>query len=98
MTKLGIKGFGRVGKAIFRHLMESPEKWDMDIAAISEWNSLGIPNEKYIETLIGLIEKDSLYRKPEFKVDNIKKIEEDHFTFTVSGKEFPIYLNRKEVN
>jgi len=77
-TKVAINGFGRIGRAVFRRIIEKHP--DLKIVAINDLTDT--------KTLAHLLKYDSLYgiyeKKVGFKEDKI----------TVNGEEFPVFSER----
>lgn len=76
-VKVGINGFGRIGRLVFRRMMETPDKYDV----------VGINDLTDTETLRVLLKYDSTHRRFSGKV------EKDDNHLIVNGKKIPIFKN-----
>ncbi|MEG2353977.1 MAG: type I glyceraldehyde-3-phosphate dehydrogenase [Clostridium sp.] len=83
MTKIGINGFGRIGRNVFKALINNYSK-DIEVVAVNDLTSPA--------TLAHLLKYDSLYGKFEGTVE----AKED--SIVVNGKEIKIYAERDPKN
>ena len=75
MIKIAINGFGRIGRPVFRRIIENHP--DLEIVAINDLTDN--------ETLAHLLKYDSLYGRYNKKVDSTKD------SISVDGKEFKVF-------
>ena len=77
--KVGVNGFGRIGRLVFRKMMETPEKFDV----------VGINDLTDTKTLATLLKYDSTHRR--FKGD----VSSDEQNIIVNGKKIRIYSEKE---
>ncbi|MDD3585873.1 MAG: type I glyceraldehyde-3-phosphate dehydrogenase [Thermoguttaceae bacterium] len=81
-VNVGINGFGRIGRLVFRRMMETPEKF----------NVVGINDLTDTKTLATLLKYDSTHRR--FKGE----VSYDESNIIVNGKKIPISAERDPAN
>ncbi len=82
MTKIAINGFGRIGRPVFRRILE--EYPNLEVVAINDLTDN--------ETLAHLLKYDSVYRRYN------KKVSADENSITVDGKKIPVFAEKDPEN
>jgi len=82
MTKIAINGFGRIGRPVFRRILE--EYPDLEVVAINDLTDN--------ETLAHLLKYDSVYGRYN------KKVSADENSITVDGKKIPVFAEKDPEN
>ena len=82
--KVGINGFGRIGKGIFR-IIEEMKNDDIQVVAIKDLSTIK-DHSKYIENIAYLLKYDSIYG--EFS----KEVSVDGTNLVIDGRKVPIFL------
>jgi len=87
--KIGINGFGRVGKGLFRIIAEKGDKSGVEVLAIRDFNNGHHTDEEYIKNIAYLLHSDSIYGPfPQ-------KVGVDGSCLVVGKKRIPIFLSEK---
>ncbi len=85
MINIGINGFGRIGKSLFRIISESN---DIEVVAIKDFNSFSVSDEEYLNNIAYLLQNDSIYGQFPFKI----KTEKNHIV--IDDKKIPVFLDQ----
>jgi len=83
-VKIGINGFGRIGRSIFRAISKDPEFADIEVVAINDLTDNA--------TLAHLLQYDSIMGIYE------KKVESDAGAIIVDGRRIAVSSHRKPVD
>ena len=78
MIKIGINGFGRIGRFVFRSTLEEANKNDVEVVAINDLLA--------VDYLAYLLKYDTMHGR----FDGTVEIKDEH-TLTVNGKDIRIF-------
>jgi len=81
MIKIGINGFGRIGRFVFRSTLEEANKNDVEVVAINDLLS--------VDYLAYLLKYDTMHGR----FDGTVEVKDDH-TLVVNGKDIRIFAER----
>lgn len=81
MIKIGINGFGRIGRFVFRSTLEEANKNDVEVVAINDLLA--------VDYLAYLLKYDTMHGR----FDGTVEIKDEH-TLTVNGKDIRIFAER----
>jgi len=85
MIKIGINGFGRIGRFVFRSTLEEANKNDVEVVAINDLLA--------VDYLAYLLKYDTMHGR----FDGTVEIKNEH-TLTVNGKDIRIFAERDAEN
>ena len=85
MIKIGINGFGRIGRFVFRSTLEEANKNDVEVVAINDLLS--------VDYLAYLLKYDTMHGR----FDGEVSVKDDH-TLVVNGKDIRIFAERDAEN
>ncbi len=85
MIKIGINGFGRIGRFVFRSTLEEANKNDVEVVAINDLLA--------VDYLAYLLKYDTMHGR----FDGTVEIKDEH-TLTVNGKDIRIFAERDAEN
>ena len=85
MIKIGINGFGRIGRFVFRSTLEEATKNDVEVVAINDLLA--------VDYLAYLLKYDTMHGR----FDGTVEIKDEH-TLTVNGKDIRIFAERDAEN
>ena len=85
MIKIGINGFGRIGRFVFRSTLEEANKNDVEVVAINDLLS--------VDYLAYLLKYDTMHGR----FNGTVEVKNDH-TLTVNGKDIRIFAERDAEN
>ena len=85
MIKVGINGFGRIGRFVFRSTLEEANKNDVEVVAINDLLA--------VDYLAYLLKYDTMHGR----FDGTVEIKDEH-TLTVNGKDIRIFAERDAEN
>ncbi len=90
MINVGINGFGRVGKTLFRIIAENPDE-KINIIGIKDYNNTEVSDNEFVMNMAYLLQSDSIYGK--FP----REIDVDGTNMIIGTKKIPFFL-KKEIS
>ncbi len=87
MIRVGINGFGRIGKGLLRVITEKGDE-NVSVVAIKDYNAHSYSDEDFVKNMAYLLRDDSIYGKfpGEVSVDGT--------SLTINGKRIPVFLEK----
>ncbi len=87
MIKVGINGFGRIGKGLLRMIFENKDS-NIQVVAIKDFNTSNVSDEEFVKNIAYLLQNDSIYGPFPYPITI------DGHNLIINNQIIPIFLKR----